>query len=367
MWLLACASEPALPIETGLDSWIVWDPPTLSLGRLHQPGDGGFVRTRDGLPIQQFRALGPEGVQAFTLDEDFQQLDSARLTPEGEDDGDPALTWDQDAIYQAAPKAGGERAVLRKFDADFDLLASVDFALDQDERFLDESITVDQGRVHLVSEHREAGETWVDNQPPSDEHLRGLHVRVFDTDLGAIEEHDLTAQLPGASPENQFWGLGSSQIWTEDGYLVFAQQSVGDEVTWPEGESRGGRAVFALLFDQDGLPMRTWGPLSPAGQDAYWPTGSLAQDGFLYVSYTFRRPEDGPVNGPPDPDQGNLALLVLDRDLQPVDRLVLTDLSSEQLAAHGGAHRSHLEAFEGGLWVSYDQDGRAWAQEVLLD
>ncbi len=361
IWLLACAADlrpPDPDSADSADSAPPWVRPSLSLGTLHELGEGGFVRTRDGQPIQQFRSLGPQGGVMLTLDADFSELDRARLTPEGEDDGDPAVAWGRQAFYQAAAQPEG--AVLRRFDTDLQLTSQTPLALGDDERFLDESLQLDGDLLRLVSEHRQDGLSWTTNMPPEEGLARGLHLRTLDPDLSLVDERALLAEEP-------FWGLGSSQLWDEAGVTVFAQRNLEDTDTWPEGESRGGRAVIALRFDRDLEFVWSSGPLSPAGRDAYWPTGSLQIDGTTFVSYTFRVPEDGPVLGPPHPDQGNLGLLVLDPDLNRVDDLVLTDISSQDLGAHGGAHRSHLALSEDGLWLSYDRDQQAWVQEIVLE
>jgi hypothetical protein len=261
----------------------------------------------------------------------------------------------------------GPGMALQRLDTDWSVQARSDqLTQGDDEHALDPSLLVADDRVWLGSEYRQEGERWQDNQAPDEEVERGLLLRELSLDLEPLATHVLTGSLPGAAPERQFWGLGAAQLRDEGAHWVFAAASGGALEHFGEGESAGGRRLWALEFDHDFALREAHGPLTPADRDSYWCTGVARIEGYTLLATTVRRPEDGPVLGPPSPDVGNIALLLLDEEMRVLEQIVVTEHGSEEIAQGKGAHRAGLAVQGRRAWLSWDGPGSLWIQELEL-
>lgn len=261
----------------------------------------------------------------------------------------------------------GPGAELRLFDAELaEQASSGHLQQGADERALDASLMVSADRVWLGTEYRGDGEAWTDNIPPEPELPRGLLLRELSLDLDLLATHRLTATIPEASPQGQFWGLGAAQLRDDDAHWVFAAAASGATEHFDEGESAGTRRIWALEYDLDLTLRAVHGPLTPADQDAYWCTGARRHEDQLVLSYTFRRPEDGSVLGPPMPDGGNIGLLLADGDHRVLQRIELTAHDSTAINQGQGAHRSSITMAGEHIWVSWDEPGAIQVQELTL-
>ncbi len=357
------AADTALPADTG---------PVLTLEARQRvnmgPRAGGRVLPRDdGFAVGK---AGPSGEHLLlTFDLSWQPTDATiELSAPGPREPDMALEEGEAGVYHARlTREERDGMEVRSYDTAWQKLASTGHIPEEpDERALDPSLLVGSDRVWLGSEYREDAASWEGNIAPSPDLERGLLLRELSPDLELLATHRLTATLPEADPPGQFWGLGTSQLRDERAHWVFAAAATGDTESFPAGESAGTRRVFALEYDLDLSFVQAWGPLTPAGIDAYWCTGAWQQEGLTFVSYTFRRPEDGPVMGPPNPDQGNIGLMVLDQDLEILARTEITAHDSDALADNGGAHRSSVVGRDDTIWVSWDDGEGVWVQELAL-
>jgi hypothetical protein len=343
---------------------------TLTVGTRVNLGSGAFARVlprSDGIAFGRVAPSGEHLLQAY--DPDWQPTgEEIELSAPGPREPDLALEEGDAGVFHARlTREEGNGVEIRSYDDAWAKLASTDhLPAEPDKRALDPSLLVSSDRIWLGSEYRQDAASWEGNIAPSDTHERGLLLRELTPELELIDTHRLTATIPGAEPSGQFWGLGGSQLRDERGHWVFAAAATGDTDQFPAGESAGTRSIFALEYDLDLAFVQAHGPLTPADQDAYWCTGAWQHAGLTFVSYTFRQPEDGGVMGPPTPDQGNIGLMVLDEALEVLLRSEITDHSSDTIADNGGAHRSSVVGREDSLWVSWDDGGGVWVQELLL-
>jgi len=334
-------------------------------------GDGTFGRAypRDDR-LYVGRSLGSDGYWIAEYDLDWNPTGTdINISPSELMEGDHALQVDDNHVYHVAALQGDDTILgqLRKHDAQLDLVSQADLERTSDDEFImDQSVAVYQGQIFVGTEHREDAASWEVNIPPDEQVRRGLHLRVFDDQLELQREFDLEAEIEAAWVPHQYWGMGTSQLWAHQTYHLFTQAPIGDTSSFDQGESAGARQIFALLFDEDFGFVEALGPLSDSSYDNYWCTGSQYAGQRFFVSHTFRRPEDGPVQGPPTPDQGHIALSMYDEDFQLLQRLEITNISSDDIGAGLGAHRSSLVVADDVVYVSFDMQGQVWLQEVLL-
>lgn len=347
-----------------------WDTSKMELGRLVEAGPGVFSRPvvlGDGFAV--IRKV-EHTLFATVFDGNWQmQRENVRITPENDKEGDCDVISDGEHVYIfSLVTTAGHR--LRKYNADFEMVG--DRALphiegDQ-EYVLDQNIELIDGRLYLGAEYRDQNVRigWPGgNLPPFAESQRGMYTRIFSRNLNPIEVHQLTGTLPGAILPHQFWGMGASQLKIGDQHVVFAASSIGDLSRFDHGESIGARQLFVLRFDKNYQFVDALGPLSDTRHDNYWFTGSWHEDGLTWVAYTFRRKEEGPVIGPPHPDNGNIRLTVFDPDFKEIETIDITRIPLQPGSA-AGAHRAKLLKVGDRLYVGYDAASNSYVQEVIL-
>ena len=346
-------------------------PPSLALLDRFTPASGSFGRVllrEPGFLLGLVNHGGEHMVLGF--DQDWQTTGVEQVLSEhGPREPDMELADTGHGLFHARlTKADGSEGLeLRRLDAELAVQATTGhLAAHSDERALDVSLLVHDDRVWLGSEYREDGERWSGNIPPEPELERGLLLRELSLDLELLATHRLTATIPDASPQGQFWGLGAAQLRDHDAHWVFAAAASGATEYFDQGESAGTRRIWALEYDLDLELRAVHGPLTPPDQDAYWCTGAERYDDLLLLSYTFRRPEDGPVMGPPQSDRGNIGLVLADEEHGVLQRLELTDHDSETIAQGYGAHRSSITLSGERAWVSWDDSGAILVQELAL-
>ncbi len=334
-----------------------------SFGRL-LPQDVGFLLGR---------ATAGEGYGLVGLDDDFQPNGTEqRLSGPDRREPDHDLVQDDGAIFHALltlEEEGNGVAIQRFDDALSQTGGSGHVPIEDDERALDQTLMVADDRVWLGTEYREEAAWWSDNIAPGPELARGLLLRELSLDLEQLDVHRLTADIPGSSTPGQFWGLGASQLREGDTHWIFAASPSGEPGQFEEGESVGTRRIWALEYDLGFTLRQTWGPLTPADQDAYWCTGVKRHGSVFLISYTFRTPEDGPVKGPPNPDEGNIGVVAAhaDLDLEPVAWGVATGHDSQAISDDRAAHRSTIASRSDELWLVWDDADGIWIGELSFD
>lgn len=259
---------------------------------------------------------------------------------------------------------GTERRVtVRRRGLQGDILAqSPPIVTDEDELPLDLHVMASDGHIYLGTEYRQEPERWVaedgaveQNLPPDRGVARGVRLRVLNADLELVRQVDLPAQITGAQVPHQPWGMGSCSLRVDGELYVFSAAPVGDTTRFCEGESAGNRQIFALRYSELFEQTASYGPLAAAGQDSYWPTGCVYHRGHFFVSHTTRRPEDGPVMGPPTMDDGHIGVAMLTPELELLEWIRVSETEGVELGSGAGAQRSSLFADGEHLWVSYDQ------------
>ncbi len=365
--MAACRPTP----DTGDSRFGPEGPPALVLGALHSPSPGstGHVFPRDdGFLLGAVAKENAHTLQDF--DDSWQSRgEPFTLSEPGPREPDMKLVESRTRLFHVRldtdDRGPGLRVQRRDDQLEVEATSSM-LAEGDDERSLDPSLLVSEDRVWVGTEFREDAESWDDNIPPDPELERGLLLRELSLDLELLATHHLTAELPEADPADRFWGLGTAQLRDRDGHWVLVAAPTGDAEHFDQGESEGTRRLFALEYDHDLVFREAHGPLTPEGIDAYWCTGLQRVGEHTLLSYTFRRPEDGPVLGPPSSDYGNIALLLLDADHQVVERLELSDHSSLDIAKGLGAHRSNITVEGDQAWVSWDDPESIRVQEIEL-
>jgi len=356
LWMLAACgphTDSADPADTG-------DPvPSLTLLEDHTVALGAFGRV---LPRSDGFDLGLVTVDnehhLLSFDEAWQPTGGdLRLSEQGPREPDMTLSQGEQGLFHSrlTKDDTGPGIELRTLDPEATVVATSGHLLQHDdERALDATVLVTADRAWLGTEYRQDGEHWQDNIAPQPELERGLLIRELSLELDLLATHRLTATIPSATPDGQFWGLGAAQLRDDRAHWVFAAAASGGDDYFDAGESAGARRIWALEYDLDLQFVQAHGPLTPENQDSYWCTGVVRVGDLLLISYTFRRPADGPVMGPPTPDGGNIGLLLATGEFEVLEHLELSDHTSDDLAEGKGAHRSSIRAQEETFWVSWD-------------
>jgi len=369
-------------------------------GRLINIGSGLFCRVIqiENGTFYVFRSMFGQGYIVKGYDQDWVPTGFEKvLTPPGRRDIDHDMAFDGKYIYHFAMLPGAGQ--IAKFDTDFNLVnMTVVFPAGPNETILDQNIDVIGDKVYAGTEYREDNALWrapgrptgTQNIAPNSEVDRAMHLRIYDKDLNLLEERDLVANIDGAVPPNQYWALGTSQLYADDYYCAVVHAPVGNYAyfdamdTRGEGEyfteSAGARQVFVLRFDDDFNFVDSVGPLTDTDNENYWCTGSLYEDGKYFVSYTFRRPGEGSVMGPPPrppvpgwdknatfkDDQGNIRVGIFDSDFNELATVDVTDITVRLGDVTSAAHRSSLYKVGNKLYVTYDAPSGAFVQELIL-
>jgi hypothetical protein len=359
------------PVDSGPFEDSAAPSPSLVLGDRVELGSGSFARVlvrEGGFELASVDFTREHWLRGFdaTWQPDGREL---LLAEPGPREPDLALTDSPWGLVHARliEDEDGPGMELQRLDGDWKVRAwSGPLSQGIDERALDPSLLVADERVWLGSEYREDGERWQDNLAPDEEIERGLLVRELSLELEPLATHVLTGSIPGAMPERQFWGLGAAQLRDESAHWVFAAASGGADEHFDQGESAGARRLWALEFDHDLELVQAHGPLTSPDRDSYWCTGAARVEGYTLLAHTERQPQDGPVLGPPHPDGGNIALLLMDEEMRVVEQLSITEHSSEEIAQGKGAHRAGLVVEGRRIWLSWDGPGSLWVQELEL-
>jgi len=342
----------------------------MELGRLIEAGHGVFSRPvvlGDGYAVVR---KVEHTLYATIFDGDWKMTqENVRITPEGQAEGDCDVISDGEHVYIfSLVTTAGHR--LRKYNAEFEMVG--DRALppitDETEYVLDQNLVLIDGNLYLGAEYRDmdARVGWPDgNLPPYADSKRGMYTRIFSRDLNPIELHRLNGVLPGAILPHQFWGMGASQLKIGDQHVVFAASTIGDLSRFDHGESIGARQLYVIRFDEEYKFVDAIGPLSDTRHDNYWFTGSWHEDGRTWIAYTFRRKEEGPVIGPPHPDNGNIRITAFDRNFKEIETVDVTRIPLKHGSA-AGAHRAKLLKVGDRLYVGYDAASHSFVQEVIL-
>ncbi len=300
-----------------------------------------------------------------------------RLTAEGITEQDHDLDSHEGTLVRAVEivvEGDTRYTQLRKRNRHYDILAeSETFGGGEDEMSLDLHVMLHEGKTYVGTEFREDGGNWVadekareTNLPPSDTVKRGMRLRIFDEELKLLHKQDLVAKLDGAQVPHQYWGMGGCLLWHRDRLHVFGVAPVGDFESFDRGESRGTRHVFVLQYDQQFQQVASHGPLSEPKLDAYWTTGCTYHRGRYFISYTYRRPKDGPVLGDPTWDDGHVGIDMYDDDFNLLQSLMVSDTDTVKMGDGEGAHRSSVFPDGDQIWVVYDQDGEIYVAQVKL-
>ncbi len=299
-----------------------------------------------------------------------------RLTAEGVTEQDHDLDSHEGTLVRAVEIIEEEKryTTLRKRDRHYTILAESErFGGGDDEMSLDLHVMLDEGKTYVGTEYREDGAKWIADEKAKETNLphnetvrRGMRLRIFDEELKLLREKDLLAELAGAQVPHQYWGMGGC-VLRHEGYLnVFAVAPVGDFESFSRGESRGTRHVFVLRYTDALEQVATFGPLSEPKLDAYWTTGCAYHRGRYFISYTYRRPEDGPVLGDPTWDDGHVGIDMYDDDFNLLQSLMVSSTSQVEMGDGKGAHRSSIFPDGDQIWVVYDQDGTVYVAQVKL-
>ncbi len=366
--LTACTPAPDSAVD---DSGSPELSPQLVMGEAWNPVDGSFGRVlvRDEGFLLGFVSMGNEHLLRG-YDESWQSTGELHTLAEPGDRQPDMILVDGlgGMLHGLLGKDGdGPGTTLRLLDdANSEIASSGNLLETDEERSLDPSLAVSGERAWLGTEYRQDGAGWEDNIAPSAELERGLLLRELDADLAVEATHTLTATIPGAEPPGQFWGLGTAQLRDADRHWVFAAAASGATEHFAEGESAGTRRIWALEYDNDLTFIAAHGPLTPEDEDSYWCTAVARMGEHTLLAHTFRRPEDGPVLGPPAPDSGHIALLLLDADFAVLDRVEVTAYRSDDIAAGMGGHRAGLAVEGERAWLSWDGPAEVWVQELSL-
>jgi hypothetical protein len=302
---------------------------------------------------------------------------SAQLTDDTviEQDHDVAVEVNSWVRAYESTRGTERRVTVRRRGPQGDILAqSPRFVAEEDELPLDLHVMVSDGLTYLATEYRREPERWVapdgaleQNLPPDERVARGVRLRVLSPDLGLLRQVDLAAQVAGAQVPHQPWGMGSCSLRVDGSLYLFTAAPVGDSLSFAEGESAGTRQIFALRYSDALTQTASNGPLTPPGQDSYWPTGCVYHRDHFFISHTMRERQDGPVMGPPALDDGHVAVAMLSRDLELREWLVVSETAGLDFGSGEGAQRSAILADGDQLWVSYDQGGQIHLAQLLLE
>jgi hypothetical protein len=292
-----------------------------------------------------------------------------------------------------------------KFDTDFNVVKTFNFTPPQDpnETRIDQSIDFVNGKIIALSEYRGNRSLWMgrsppwSNIPPNSEVNRAAMIRVFDTDLNLLYQAYLIANVTGAVPPNQYWGMGISAIYANGYNCLVVHAPVGNyayfNITeyrdpmslpippppYPE-ESAGARQVFVLRFDDNFNFVDSYGPLTDTDNDNHWTTGSFYGDGKYFIGYTCVRPGQGGVLGPQSPsknatfneDSGNIRLSIFDSNFNELTTVDITDANVVKDNVTFGYHRAFVNKIGNEVYIAYDRGGGPGAltggfvQELIL-